>query len=87
MDGRPNGAFGDVLVNAVELVSVSGATIANIDAENEDWSTHRVRLTAAVVMKVAPKFVNLADESGRLVLDNDPIITEYLTAIVSPEAE
>ena len=87
LSGRPNEAFGDVLVNAVERVSVSGATIANIDAENEDCSTHRARLTAAVVMKVAPKFVNLADESGRLILDNDPIITEYLTAIVVSEAE
>ena len=65
MGGRPNGAFGDVLVNAVELVSVSGTTIANINIGNEDWSTYRVRLTAAGVMKVAPKFVNLADESGR----------------------
>ena len=37
------------------------------------------------MMKVAPKFVNLADESGRLVLDNNPITTKYLTVIVMSE--
>jgi hypothetical protein len=37
------------------------------------------------MMKVAPKFVNLADESCRLVLDNNPITTKYLTVIVMSE--
>jgi hypothetical protein len=85
MATRPRGAFGDVLVDSVELVSVSGAVIANITTDTDDWSTYRIRITAAAVMKVAPKFMNLADASGRLVLDNDPVITQYLTAIVVSE--
>jgi hypothetical protein len=83
--GRPRGAIGDVLVGAVELISISGVVIANINTDKDDWSTHRVRLIAAEMMKVAPKFVNLADESGRLVLDNSPITTKYLTVIVMSE--
>ena len=75
--------FGDVLVNDLELVPVSVALIASINAENDDWSTHRARLAAADLMKVVPKFMKLANESGRLVLDDDPLITSYLTAIVS----
>jgi len=80
---RPHGVFGDVLVNDLEVVSVSGVVIASINTQNDDWSTYRVRLTAANLMKVAPKHMTLADESGRLVLDDDPVITSTLTAIVS----
>ena len=80
---RPRGVFGDVLVDVLELVSVSGIVIANINTEHDDWSTYRVRLTAANVMKISPQHMNLADDSGRLVLDEDPIITSTLTAIVS----
>ena len=80
---RPRGVFGDVLVNDLEVVSVSGVVIASINTQNDDWSTYRVRLTAANLMKVAPKHMILADESGRLVLDDDPVITSCLTAIVS----
>jgi hypothetical protein len=82
---KPRGAIGDVLVGAVELISISGVVIANINTDKDDWSTHHVRLIAAGMMKVAPKFVNLADESGRLVLDNSPITTKYLTVIVMSE--
>ena len=82
---RPRGAIGDVLVGAVEFIYISGVVIANINNDKDDWSTHLVRLIAAGMMKVAPKFVNLADESGRLVLDNDPITTKYLTVIVMSE--
>jgi hypothetical protein len=88
---RPRGAIGDVLVGAVEFIYIyiyiyiSGVVIANINNDKDDWSTHLVRLIAAGMMKVAPKFVNLADESCRLVLDNNPITTKYLTVIVMSE--
>ena len=82
---RPRGSIGDVLVSAVELVSISDVLLANINIDKDDGSTYRVRLIAGGMMKVAPKFVNLADKSSRLVLDNDPITTKYLTAIVMSE--
>ena len=72
-------------MSAVELVSISGVLLANINTDKDDGSTYRVRLIAGGMMKVAPKLVNLADKSGRLVLDNDPITTKYLTAIVMSE--
>ena len=75
--------FGDVLVDVLELVSVSGVVIANINTENDDWSTYRVGLTAANMMKVTPKHMNLAHEPGRLVSDSDPIVPNSLTVIVS----
>ena len=82
---RPRGAFGDVLVDWVWISAVSGAHIANINTNTDDWSTYRIRTIVADTLKVATKFVNLADESGRLILDCDPITTEVLTAIVASD--
>lgn len=55
--------FGDLLFDALELVSVSGVVIASVNTENDDWPTYRVRLTAADMMKVALEHMNLTDES------------------------
>ena len=82
---RPRGAFGDVLVDCVLISAVSGAHIVNINTNTDDWSTYRIRTIVADILKVATKFVNLADEGGRLVLDCDPITTEVMTAIVGNE--
>ena len=82
---RPRGAFGDVLVDCVWISAVSGAHIANINTNTDDWSTYRIRSKVADILKVATKFVSLADGSGRLVLDCDPITKEVLTAIVVSE--
>ena len=79
----PQGVIGDFLFDVLESVSVSGVVIASVNTENDDWSTYCVRLAAADMMKVALKHINLADESSRLVSDNDPIVTNNLTAIVS----
>ena len=56
--------FGDFLFDVLELVSVSGVVIASVNTGNDDWSTYRVRLTAADMVKVALKQMNLADELG-----------------------
>ena len=91
---RGRGSHGQVLVEAVQIVLMSGDLLAEVVRKDsatmadEFWYTGQLRCQVAALLGVEAGRVTLVDAKGPTIADDDCVTGwEALTAVVGPEEE
>ena len=91
---RGRNSHGQVLVDAVQIVHMSGNVLAEIlrkdsgTMPDDFWYTGQLRCQVAALLGVEVGRVTLVDAKGATIADDDCVTGgEALTAVVGPEEE
>ena len=81
-------SHGQVLVDVVEVVLVSGNLLAEIARlADQFWYTSQLRCQVATLLDVEPHRVKLVDGDANEISDDECVLQSPLTAIVAPASE
>ena len=91
---RGRQSHGQVLVDAVKIVLMSGDILAEVVRKDSGtmaddfWYTGQLRCQVAALLGVAVARVTLVDAKGGAIADDDCVVgDEAVTAVVGPEEE